>query len=108
MIAMRGVSSQPFQLIGELPSSTEQSALAHPSGLTPEEVDRAEWHACRETWRPYPPRRPTTEHEPYSLEWYRQIEQRRYARHGRWVPKVFEFNRHRGENVLALGDGVGT
>ncbi len=72
------------------------------------ERDRAEWLACQETWRPHPSRRPTSDHEPYSLPWYEEIERRRYSRHGHWIPKFFEFNRHRGDQVLCLGDGLGT
>jgi SAM-dependent methyltransferase len=106
---MRGLSSHPFQLIGDLAAgSSERPALDHPSGLSKVERDRAEWHACRETWRPYPPRQPTSVHEPYSLAWFQQIEQRRYARHGRWIPGVLKFKRHRGENILAIGEGLGT
>src|SRR5947209_13978850 len=46
--------------------------------------------------------------EPYSLGWFEQIERQRYARHGYWLPKLLEFNRHGGETLLGLGDGLGT
>lgn len=72
------------------------------------EHDQAERYACRETWRPYPSRRPTSQLETLSADWFKAIEQRRYARHGNWIPRLFEFNRHRGEQVLGLGEGLGT
>jgi SAM-dependent methyltransferase len=106
---MRGLTSQPLQLFDDLGTgSEERRALDPPSGLTPAECAEAERFACAETWRPYPPKRPTSAHEPYSLAWFKEIEHRRYARHGRWLPKLFEFGRHRGEQVLALGGGLGT
>jgi SAM-dependent methyltransferase len=46
--------------------------------------------------------------EPYTLSWFEQVERQRYARQGYWLPKVLEFNRHAGEKVLGLGDGLGT
>jgi SAM-dependent methyltransferase len=71
------------------------------------ESDLGEWHACRETWRPYPPRHSTSPHPAFSAAWFDDVARRRYARHGRWIPKLFEFGRHRGEQVLGLGDGLG-
>jgi len=76
--------------------------------MPPSEQDKAEWLACRETWRPFPSRTRTSAREPYSLAWYEDVERRRYARHGRWIPKLFEFKRHRGERVLGLGESIGT
>lgn len=70
--------------------------------------DRADWLASRETWRPYPSRSPYVRPEPYSLEWFNWVERRRYSRHGVWIPKLLEFDRHKNEQVLCLGDGLGT
>jgi ubiquinone/menaquinone biosynthesis C-methylase UbiE len=44
----------------------------------------------------------------YSAEWFEQIERQRYSRHGHWLPRVLEFNRHAGETLLGLGGGLGT
>jgi ubiquinone/menaquinone biosynthesis C-methylase UbiE len=46
--------------------------------------------------------------EPYSLQWFLDIENQRHSRHGRWIPKLLEFAKHSGESLLGLGHGLGT
>jgi ubiquinone/menaquinone biosynthesis C-methylase UbiE len=46
--------------------------------------------------------------EPYSLQWYLDIENQRHSRHGRWLPRLLEFAKHSGETLLGLGNGLGT
>lgn len=46
--------------------------------------------------------------EPFTREWFEQIEANRYCRQGAWLPKMLEFARHRGDIVLGLGEGLGT
>ncbi len=46
--------------------------------------------------------------EPYSLQWFLEIEHRRLGRHGRWIPRLLEFAKHGGETLLGLGSGLGT
>lgn len=46
--------------------------------------------------------------EPYSLQWFLDIENQRHGRHGRWVPRLLEFAKHSGETLLGLGGGLGT
>lgn len=46
--------------------------------------------------------------EPFSLQWYLDIEQQRHGRDGRWIPKLLEFAKHAGETLLGLGNGLGT
>jgi ubiquinone/menaquinone biosynthesis C-methylase UbiE len=46
--------------------------------------------------------------EPYSLQWFLNIEARRHSRHGKWIPKLLEFAKHSGDAVLGLGTGLGT
>jgi SAM-dependent methyltransferase len=46
--------------------------------------------------------------EPLSLQWFLDIENVRHGRHGRWVPRLLEFAKHRGEALLGLGLGLGT
>ncbi|MCI0379515.1 MAG: class I SAM-dependent methyltransferase [Gemmataceae bacterium] len=46
--------------------------------------------------------------EPYSLQWFLDIENQRHSRHGRWIPRLLEFAKHAGENLLGLGHGLGT
>ncbi len=46
--------------------------------------------------------------EPYSLQWFLDIENQRHSRHGKWIPKLLEFAKHSGETLLGLGHGLGT
>lgn len=46
--------------------------------------------------------------EPYSLQWFLNIENQRHGREGRWIPRLLEFAKHSGERLLGLGDGLGT
>jgi ubiquinone/menaquinone biosynthesis C-methylase UbiE len=46
--------------------------------------------------------------EPYTLQWFLNIEHQRYRRHGSWVPRLLEFSKHHGETLLGLGQGLGT
>ncbi|HEY7155809.1 MAG TPA: class I SAM-dependent methyltransferase [Gemmataceae bacterium] len=46
--------------------------------------------------------------EPFSLQWYLDIENARHSRHGRWIPRLLEFAKHGGETLLGLGNGLGT
>ena len=64
--------------------------------------------ATRELIRP-PTVRPTRHTcEPYSAAWFEELEQKRYRRHGHWLPHALEFGRHPGESLLVLGGGLGT
>lgn len=46
--------------------------------------------------------------QPFSLQWYLDIEQARYRRQGKWLPHLLEFQKHQGERLLGLGTGLGT
>jgi SAM-dependent methyltransferase len=46
--------------------------------------------------------------EPYTLQWFLDIENQRHGRQGRWIPRLLEFAKHRGETLLGLGHGLGT
>lgn len=46
--------------------------------------------------------------EPFSQEWFERMAECRYERQGYWLPRVLEFNKHPGERLLALGEGLGT
>jgi ubiquinone/menaquinone biosynthesis C-methylase UbiE len=46
--------------------------------------------------------------EPYSLQWFLAIENQRHGRQGRWIPRLLEFAKHRGDTLLGLGHGLGT
>lgn len=57
----------------------------------------------------YPPAAPAAgEAEPYSLQWFLDIENQRHGKHGRWIPRLLEFGKHAGETLLGLGNGLGT
>lgn len=46
--------------------------------------------------------------EPFTPEWFARLEQKRYSRHGAWLPRLLEFGKHPGEHVVGIGCGVGT
>jgi SAM-dependent methyltransferase len=69
---------------------------------------QADTLAARESWRLPSSRKTDANQEPFSLSWFLQIERKRYARHGHWLPKMLEFHKHRNERLLALGNGLGT
>lgn len=64
--------------------------------------------ATRELVRPPSGRRARRECEPYSDEWFEELELKRYQRHGAWLTRALEFGRHPDQSVLVLGPGAGT
>lgn len=46
--------------------------------------------------------------EPYTLQWFLEIENQRHGRQGKWIPRLMEFAKHSGEKLLGLGNGLGT
>jgi ubiquinone/menaquinone biosynthesis C-methylase UbiE len=62
-------------------------------------------YAC-EALKPPAPRGAAA--EPYSLQWFLDIETHRHGRQGRWIPRLLEFAKHPGETLLGLGHGLGT
>ncbi len=46
--------------------------------------------------------------QPFSLQWFLDIENARHSRQGRWIPRLLEFAKHGGETLLGLGNGLGT
>ncbi len=46
--------------------------------------------------------------EPYSLQWFLDIENQRHSKHGKWIPKLLEFAKHPAEKLLGVGHGLGT
>jgi len=64
--------------------------------------------ANRELIRPAGYRRAAAGLVAYSAAWYDELEQKRYQRHGVWLPGALEFGRHPGESLLLLGAGIGS
>ncbi|MBY0512548.1 MAG: class I SAM-dependent methyltransferase [Gemmataceae bacterium] len=64
--------------------------------------------ANRELIRPPTHRRTHRGIEPFSAAWFDEVERKRYARHGAWLPTALEFGRHPGESVLVIGPGIGS
>ncbi len=52
--------------------------------------------------------RPGEGAEPFSLQWFLDIEQQRHGRYGKWIPKLLEFTKHAGDTLLGIGGGLGT
>jgi len=46
--------------------------------------------------------------QPFSLQWFMEIESVRHGRHGLWLPRLLEFTKHSGDRLLGLGPGLGT
>ena len=46
--------------------------------------------------------------DPHTLEWFLEVEAHRYGEYGPWMPDTMEFARHRGDQVLEIGGGMGT
>jgi ubiquinone/menaquinone biosynthesis C-methylase UbiE len=67
----------------------------------------ARLYACEALTPPAARHAVDTATEPYSLEWYEQIESQRH-KFGRWIPRLLEFAKHSGETLLGLGTGLGT
>jgi SAM-dependent methyltransferase len=69
------------------------------------QAEFAERLFLEETWH----RRRTREiPEPFSLQWFLEIDNTRLGRQGHWVPRLLEFARHNGETLLGLGNVLGT
>jgi SAM-dependent methyltransferase len=64
--------------------------------------------ANRELIRPPDTRRPAGGLAPFTAAWFDELEQKRYRRHGAWLPSALEFGRHPGESLLYLGPGLGS
>jgi ubiquinone/menaquinone biosynthesis C-methylase UbiE len=52
--------------------------------------------------------RPRQGAEPFTLQWFLDIENVRHNRYGSWIPRLLEFVKHSGETLLGLGNGLGT
>lgn len=46
--------------------------------------------------------------EPFTLQWFLDIENVRHSRRRAWIPRLLEFAKHHGETLLGLGHGLGT
>lgn len=87
--------------LGHLP--VRRAALS-PERRPPTEEELQEWAAAEcFTSRP-----PAVQAKPLSLEWFLELEARRYSRRSRWLPRLLEFGKHAGETVLGMGDSLGT
>ncbi len=88
------------------PAVPQPASSERPPVLTPPTVEQAERLYVEETFRQR--RRPPEGVEPYSLQWFQEVEADRYVRPGRWVPRLLEFTKHAGDRLLCLGGGLGT
>jgi SAM-dependent methyltransferase len=70
-------------------------------------VSRADEYYLAETMSSRPQRH-LPPAEPYSLQWFLNLETQRHGRQGKWIPRLLEFAKHSGETMLGLGDGLGT
>jgi SAM-dependent methyltransferase len=76
---------------------------------TPAPQEFADWLYAHEALSPSPsPPARDEAIQPYTLQWFLNIENQRHSRQGRWIPRLLEFAKHPGETLLGLGDGLGT
>ncbi|MBN9118533.1 MAG: class I SAM-dependent methyltransferase [Planctomycetes bacterium] len=94
----------------ESSGSSDHTPLPKAAGGSDLTLPRPDPHvaATRELIRPPTVRRGRREYEPFSAAWFEELEQKRYQRHGAWLPHALEFGRHPGESLLLLGCGLGT
>jgi SAM-dependent methyltransferase len=92
----------PSLVKGPVPPTASERTLTGPNGS----ADYADRLFEQETLRTGA--RPRVCAEPFSLQWFLEIESARHGRHGAWIPRLLEFTRHSGERLLGLGDGLGT
>lgn len=105
------VWSHPAQAVADLAGRAEDLPLpvAGPARAWIRGPDQAERLFVAEALHALPKRvRLAESAPPYSLQWFLNIENHRHGRHGRWLPRLLEFAKHRGETLLGLGHGLGT
>jgi len=90
-------------------SAATLSLVDAPSAQGPHNpADFADRLFASEALNPPAALRPAAMNEPYTLQWFLNIESQRHGRHGRWIPRLLEFAKHSGETLLGLGHGLGT
>jgi glycosyltransferase involved in cell wall biosynthesis/ubiquinone/menaquinone biosynthesis C-methylase UbiE len=85
------------------------SGLPRESGAP--EVDSADAYKgqAQNQWNNNPVGSETTHAaQPNTLEWFQEVERYRYETYAPWMPRVMEFAKHAGEQVLEVGGGMGT
>jgi SAM-dependent methyltransferase len=102
---LRVWQDSPHTMVQELPALANAPVPAGPHN--PREF--AERLYAWESLKPPSGGSPNVEAtEPYTLQWFLNIEDQRHGRQGRWIPRLLEFSKHAGETLLGLGDGLGT
>lgn len=90
------------------PPSNVPGAASLSGLLLPARLDRPDLLHQAESLGPRPPLTGDGQPEPYSLQWFLDIEHQRHQRYGRWLPSTLEFNKHASETILVMGAGLGT
>lgn len=102
---MDGIRGNLKLFAGDAPCAVSDDASPPPA--LPSRPDPAVL-ANRELIRPCGSRPTARALVPFSEAWYDELEQKRYQRHGMWLPAALEFGRHPGESLLLLGPGLGS
>jgi len=104
--------SLPYLRKWERPGITAAEDRPMPKTLTPNDAwahQKARALHARETFNPDPTGPKSLEGaEPFTLQWFLNIEQQRHYRKARWIPRLLEFGKHSGETLLGVGNGLGT
>jgi SAM-dependent methyltransferase len=77
-----------------------------PGPHPPSRLELAEGLYARESLQPAFSAREVA--EPFTLQWFLDVENLRHSRRGWWIPRLLEFARHAGETLLGVGTGLGT
>jgi ubiquinone/menaquinone biosynthesis C-methylase UbiE len=62
----------------------------------------------KEYWEDRAPQTWYSRYEPMTIQWFNELEYKRYNVYYEYLPKVAEFDDHPKENILEIGVGVGT
>lgn len=85
------------------------AGLPRDSGASEIETGDAYKGQVQNQWNNNPVGSDTTRSsQPHTLEWFQEVERYRYGTYAPWMPEVMEFAKHRGEQVLEVGGGMGT
>src|SRR5262245_47593129 len=94
----------PRTVVLDCPAGSAVSPFAGPHHFSEFAERLYAWEALRPANGPESAERS----EPYTLQWFLNIETQRHGRQGRWIPRLLEFAKHSGETLLGLGNGLGT
>ena len=104
----RGIRCRMSRVLSHLRLYDGSDSAESPPWRPRTSVHNSDDLANRELIRPPAYHRGRHRLEPFSTEWFDELEYKRFARHGAWLTKALEFGRHPGESILLLHPGLGS